>query len=86
MEFLLNSGMGRLSDAHGRRPFLLIGPTANMVMKMAVFLNPTANTIMMERILTGTFWLRSVAFGFSLFWFFHCYSQPVFLLLFHPFF
>eukprot|EP00747_Dinoflagellata_sp_TGD_P178506 gnl/TRDRNA2_/TRDRNA2_27492_c0_seq1.p1 gnl/TRDRNA2_/TRDRNA2_27492_c0~~gnl/TRDRNA2_/TRDRNA2_27492_c0_seq1.p1 ORF type:complete len:404 (+),score=57.91 gnl/TRDRNA2_/TRDRNA2_27492_c0_seq1:120-1331(+) len=40
-EFLLNPMLGRLSDAHGRRPFYLISPFASVVLKSLLVLRPS---------------------------------------------
>ena len=52
-EYLLNPAIGRLSDAYGRKPFLLLGPLANLILKGNVALNPSVRAIIVERIVSG---------------------------------
>jgi len=52
-EYLLNPAVGRLSDAYGRKPFLLLGPLANLLLKGNLAMNPSIQNLMMERVLTG---------------------------------
>jgi len=53
LEYLLNPAIGRLSDAHGRKSFLLLGPVANLLFKGNMALFPSVNNLMLERIFSG---------------------------------
>eukprot|EP00729_Bicosta_minor_P006370 gene6370-4414_t len=49
-EFLLNPTVGKLSDAIGRKPFMLLSPIMNIVMKTMVALNPSIWTLSLEKV------------------------------------
>ena len=51
LEFLVNPTIGKLSDAFGRRIFLLIAPVANIILKTWVLLNPTIVSLTVERLI-----------------------------------
>jgi MFS family permease len=53
-EFCVNPALGRLSDVIGRKPFLLLGPLTNFLLKSLVALFPSVNMLMLERILCGS--------------------------------
>jgi MFS family permease len=52
-EFAINPALGRLSDLVGRKPFLLVGPVANFVLKLLVAMYPSVRTLMLERTVCG---------------------------------
>eukprot|EP00041_Stephanoeca_diplocostata_P016254 m.319579 g.319579 ORF g.319579 m.319579 type:complete len:494 (-) comp20305_c0_seq14:445-1926(-) len=52
-EFFLNPIVGRLSDAWGRKGFMLQSPVMSVVLKTLVFLKPSLGTIVLERCLGG---------------------------------
>jgi len=49
-EFLLNPTVGKLSDAYGRKPVMILSPIMNLVMKSLVIVNPSLLTISLEKI------------------------------------
>lgn len=53
VEFLLNPITGKLSDAYGRKIFLMQAPAVSAFMKLLVFLKPAKITIALERCLAG---------------------------------
>jgi MFS family permease len=53
LEFFLNPTAGRLSDQYGRKPFLLLSPIINMILKAGVAMNPSLFMIALERIVDG---------------------------------
>ena len=53
MEFVVNPALGRLSDLVGRKPFLMVGPVVNLVLKTLVALRPSVQALMLERIVCG---------------------------------
>lgn len=53
VEFLLNPITGKLSDAYGRKAFLMQAPLVSAILKLFVFLRPSALTIGLERVLSG---------------------------------
>lgn len=53
IEFLLNPITGKLSDAYGRKPFLMQAPAMSCVLKLLVYLKPSTITVGLERCLAG---------------------------------
>jgi len=53
VEFFLNPLAGKLSDAYGRKPFILQSPLVSAVLKAMVFLAPSKLTIGIERLVSG---------------------------------
>ena len=45
LEFLFNPTIGRLSDAFGRKPFMLAAPVASAILKTLTVLNPSLFTL-----------------------------------------
>lgn len=55
MEFLLNPMLGRLSDVIGRKPFLLISPAVNLLLKLLVYFSDGKSFLLLaaDRIIGG---------------------------------
>ena len=51
LEVLLNPTVGALSDTYGRRPFMMMAPWANMVMKAWVVMSPSVFSLTAEKII-----------------------------------
>lgn len=55
IELFINPVFGRLSDMHGRKPFLLIGPLVNAILHFGVVAFPRNMTVMFfDRMLSGS--------------------------------
>jgi DHA1 family tetracycline resistance protein-like MFS transporter len=50
MEFLINPTLGSLSDAYGRRPFMMMAPWASLVLKSWVLISPSVFSLTTEKI------------------------------------
>jgi len=50
VEFLLNPTIGKLSDAYGRKPFMMLSPYAAIVLKTWVLLKPSVLSLTIERV------------------------------------
>ena len=50
IEFCLNPTLGKLSDAYGRKTFMVIAPYAALVLKTIVLMFPSVSTLTLERI------------------------------------
>ena len=50
IEFCLNPTLGKLSDAYGRKPFMVIAPYAAIILKSWVLMNPSVFSLTIERI------------------------------------
>ena len=50
LEFLVNPTIGRLADAYGRRPFMIVAPYAAIVLKTWVLLKPSLLSLTVEKI------------------------------------
>ena len=51
LEFIVNPTIGQLSDAYGRKAFLLLAPYANIVLKTLVIARPRIWTLTLERLI-----------------------------------
>ena len=49
-EFLINPVLGKLSDAMGRKYFMLLGPLINIVGYLLVLLRPSIATVYIQRV------------------------------------
>eukprot|EP00943_MAST-04B_sp_MAST-4B-sp1_P005875 g5875.t1 len=50
IEFILNPTLGKLSDAYGRKPFMVLAPYAAIVLKSWVLMAPSVFSLTVERI------------------------------------
>jgi DHA1 family tetracycline resistance protein-like MFS transporter len=50
VEFLLNPTMGKLSDAYGRKPFMMLSPYAAILLKSWVLYKPSLLSLSVERV------------------------------------
>jgi DHA1 family tetracycline resistance protein-like MFS transporter len=55
-EFFVNPALGRLSDKYGRRPFILLSPIVNFILKFAVYATDGRmfSLVALERIVGGS--------------------------------
>jgi len=53
-EFFVNPLCGKLSDAHGRKIFILLGPVVNLLLKFAVFFYPSNLLLSIDRIVASS--------------------------------
>jgi MFS transporter, DHA1 family, tetracycline resistance protein len=50
VEFLLNPTVGKLSDAYGRKPFMMLSPYAAILLKSWVLMRPSLFSLTVERV------------------------------------
>jgi MFS family permease len=55
-EFFVNPALGRLSDKYGRKPFILLSPIVNFILKFAVYATDGASfpLLALERVIGGS--------------------------------
>lgn len=51
-EFLLNPTLGKLSDAYGRKPFMLLSPAFGAILKALVAVNPSLFFLTIEKVIS----------------------------------
>merc|ERR1719272_91478 len=53
VEFIISPTVGRLSDQYGRKMFLMTGPMISVVLKLNAYFNPSLNSLMLQRVVSG---------------------------------